>query len=261
MNDVLPPTDVRLMNAAAAALIGLALLMALALVVNRAVRHPVFALQGIRVEGDVRHNNALTLRANVAPRLAGNFFTLDLQAARAAFESVPWVRSAVVRREFPNRLRVTLQEHQAAAFWGAEGDSRLVNTHGEVFEADGSELEEDELPRLDGPQGQAARMLGAWRALAPLFERQGAQLAELELSSRGQWRAKLDTGGRIELGRGESADLAMRVDRLLSTLTQVAARYGRQGIDDLESADLRHTNGYALRLRGLTTSAPEATRK
>jgi cell division protein FtsQ len=49
-------------------------------------------LGGITVQGDVTHNNAVTLRANVAPRLAGNFFTVDLGAARAAFESVPWVR-------------------------------------------------------------------------------------------------------------------------------------------------------------------------
>ena len=32
------------------------------------------------------------------PRLSGNFFSVDLQAGRKAFESVPWVRRAVVRR-------------------------------------------------------------------------------------------------------------------------------------------------------------------
>jgi cell division protein FtsQ len=59
----------------------------------------------IVVEGELVHNNAVTLRANVAPSLTGNFFTVDLGGARKAFEQVPWVRAAV-RREFPNGLRV-----------------------------------------------------------------------------------------------------------------------------------------------------------
>jgi cell division protein FtsQ len=40
-------------------------------------RLPTFALAGITVLGDVEHNNAVTLRANVVTRLSGNFFTAD----------------------------------------------------------------------------------------------------------------------------------------------------------------------------------------
>jgi hypothetical protein len=60
----------------------------------------------------------VTLRANVAPVLKGNFFTVDLKAAQHAFEQVPWVQEAQVRREYPNGLRVALKEHVAEAFWG-----------------------------------------------------------------------------------------------------------------------------------------------
>jgi len=54
----------------------------------------------------------------------------------------------VVRRDFPNRLRVELEEHQAVAYWGAEGDSRLLNSFGEVFDANVVEVEQEGLPRL-----------------------------------------------------------------------------------------------------------------
>jgi cell division protein FtsQ len=90
----------------------------------------------------------------VAPRLAGNFFTVDLGATRAVFESVPWVRRALVQREFPNRLKVVLQEHKPVAFWGAEGDARLVNNFGEVFEANQGDVEAEDLPVLNGPRGR-----------------------------------------------------------------------------------------------------------
>lgn len=257
------PGDLRLMQAATRALalvLAALVLMAAALWV---LRHPAFALRGITVQGDTAHTNEVTLRAIVAPRLAGNFFTLDLGAARSAFEAVPWVRRAVVRREFPNRLRVTLEEHQAAALWGADGESRLINTHGELFEANPGDVNADELPRLGGPDSQAARVLQTFRTLAPLLEAQDAGLAELELTHRGSWRAVLDNGATLELGRGDAVELRARLERFTATITQVAARYGRRGLEQLESADLRHPNGYALRLRGVTTvgpATPEAAR-
>jgi cell division protein FtsQ len=50
-----------------------------------------------------------------------------------------------------------------------------------------------------------------------------------------------------------------RVQRLTQTLAQVSQRYGRQ-TQSLESADLRHINGYALRLRGVGTFDSTTTR-
>ena len=111
MTAVPAPADVKLLNLAASALFALCIVMLLAAGTWWAVRHPLFAIAGITVQGEVAHNNAVTLRANVAPRLAGNFFTVNLAQAREAFEAVPWVRSAVVRREFPTRLRVSLGAH------------------------------------------------------------------------------------------------------------------------------------------------------
>jgi cell division protein FtsQ len=246
------PPDVRLMNALSV-VFGLAFVaMVLTLVGSWLVRQSLFNLSAISVQGDVSHNNAVTLRANVAPRLAGNFFTVDMARARAVFESVPWVRKAVVQRQFPNRLKVVLQEHQAVAYWGPEGDTRLVNNFGEVFEANQGEVESDELPQLNGPPGQAVLVLQAYQALSPLFDKFDTALERLELTSQGGWRARLDSGAAIELGHGSVDDVSARTQRFLATLTQVSSRYGR----DMESADLRYGNGYALKLRGVTTVNP-----
>lgn len=258
MNNSLPaPLDVKLMNLTSSLLLVAFVLLALGALAGWAMAHPLFAIRGVTVAGDVNHNNALTLRANVAPQLRGTFLTIDLAAARRAFETMPWVRQAVVRREFPNRLKAILQEHQAVGYWGAEGDSTLVNSFGEVFEANVDEVEQDELPRLDGPQGQSAQVLAMYRALQPLFGRLELSVEALELTGRGSWRAKLDTGASIELGRGTEDEVAARAQRFLGTLTQVASRYGRT-VTALESADLRHQEGYAVRLRGVSTVLPEA---
>lgn len=243
------PQDVKLMNTFTVVLGLVFAAMVLALAVAWLMRQSLFNLSAIRMQGDLAHSNAVTLRANVAPKLTGNFFTVDLEHTRAVFEAVPWVRRAVVQREFPNRLKVVLQEHKAIAYWGPEGDARLVNSFGEVFEANQGDAEAEDLPLLNGPQGQAPLVLQAYQLLSPMFEAIDAVLEQLELSGQGGWRARLDNGAVIELGHGSFDEIQTRIRRFIATLTQVSSRYGR----DLESADLRYSNGYAIKLRGVTT--------
>lgn len=257
---VATPLDVKLMNVTAAVLfVAFAVVSAFA-AARWVVRLPAFDIKSIAVAGDLNHNNAATLRANVMPRLSGTFFSVDLARVRAAFESVPWVRRAVVRRDFPNRLRVVLQEHQAVAYWGGNGELRLINTYGEVFEANLGEVEQDVLPQLSGPEGQAGEVLAMYRALEPVFAEMELPIEQLELSGGGSWRAHLETGAVIELGRGAADMVSDRSQRFLKTLTQVTTRYGRQS-SAVESADLRHENGYAIRLRGVTTLAADGLKK
>jgi cell division protein FtsQ len=218
-----------------------------------ALRHPAFAIKGIVVQGDVAHNSAATLRANVAPRLAGNFFTVDLQKAREAFEAVPWVRRAVVMRQFPDKLRVQLEEHKAEAFWGPESESRLVNTFGEVFEANPGDVEQDDVPRLVGPEGTSAQVMAMYRALKPLVQPLDLGVEQVVLSGRGGWTMHLDSGAVVELGRGSMEEVVARSQRFALTLTQVTSKYGRRP-EALLTADLRHTDGYAVKLRGVATT-------
>lgn len=190
------PLDVRLMNLTATLLLLGFMLLALVTGGRWLAHHPVFAIRGIAVLGDISHTSALTLRAQVAPQLKGTFLTVDLHAVRQAFEGLPWVRRAVVQREFPNRLRVILQEHQAVAYWGEEGESTLVNSYGEVFEANLGEVEQDELPKLAGPVELSAEVLAMHRALQPLFEALDLPIERLVLSGRGNWQATLASGAR-----------------------------------------------------------------
>lgn len=252
------PLDVRLMNAIALALYALFAVGVLGMVAAWAMQSSVFAIKKITIAGDVTHTNVVTLRAYVTPRLAGGFVTLDLARAREIFEAVPWVRRAVVKREFPNHLRVLLQEHQAVAYWGADSESRLLNEQGEVFEANTGEVEQDGLPRLNGPQGQGAQVLLAYQSLEPLFADLDVTLDQLELTGRGSWLARLDTGAVLQLGRGSPQEVLARTERFVNTLTQITSKYGRKP-EALESADLRHEGGYALRIRGVTTT--ELTQK
>jgi cell division protein FtsQ len=246
------PADIRLMNVTAGLLAAIGVGAIVVVLLMWLMRQPLFAVQSIRIEGDLAHNSALTIRANAAPRLTGNFFTLDLAAGRRAFEAVPWVRQALVQRVWPNRLRVLLEEHRAAALWEGGGDAadKLVNSFGEVFEANLGDVEDEALPTLRGPEAAAAQMLTMLRRLGPVLAPMEARIDALDLSGRGSWRVELDSGAEIELGRGSDDEVIARAERFVSTVTQVTSRYQRP----VQYADLRHNEGYAVRLKGISTT-------
>lgn len=250
------PLDVRLMNVTTSLLVTGFVLACVAAGLWWALRNPAFAIERITVGGDTTHNSAASLRASVAPKLSGNFFTLDLAAAQAAFQAVPWVRRAMVQREFPNQLHITLQEHVPVAHWG-EGDNELVNQQGEVFEVGDSDTDEGRIPRLHGPEGQASVVLAMLHQLNPLVAPLDTRLTGLTLQPRGNWVAQLDRGAVIELGHGTPQELAARLNQFVGTVQEVAARHQRS-LDAVETADLRHVGGYALRMRGVTTVRGEA---
>jgi cell division protein FtsQ len=212
------------------------------------IRLQLFAFNAIRLEGEVSRNSAATIRANAAPRLVGNYFTLDLQSARRAFESVPWVRHAVVQRVFPNRLVVKMEEHHPVAVWkGDEGNDRLVNSYGEVFEANLGDVDEDNLPEFAGrDDASATAVLAMYRRLLPVLKPLDLAPERLALSGRGSWQLELDNGAEIEMGRGSDDEVVARVARFVRTVTQVTSRQRR----NWDHADLRHADGYALRMKG-----------
>jgi cell division protein FtsQ len=254
------PADIRLMNAVSLLLVA-GLLVATAWGAARwLVRLPVFNLRAIQIEGDVARNSEASLRANALPGLSGSFLSLNMQQGRAAFEAVPWVRQAQLQRVWPMQLKVNLEEHHASAYWEARADGAdagseasaeraLVNSFGEVFHANLGDVEDDELPVLAGPAGSAAAMLAMWQALQPAARLVGEGIARLVLSGRGSWRATLASGAVVELGRGAPAEVQARFAEFARSVGQITARYR----SPLLSADLRHADGYALRLRGVTT--------
>ena len=250
--------DIRWMNYASLLLAVVLLGMGITLVAQRIARLPYFTVRRVQVEGELVRNNLATLRANILPRLQGSFLQMDLGKAREVFESVPWVRKAVVRRVWPNELRVQLEEHHPVAYWQhADRDDELVNQQGEVFDANLGDVEEH-LPSLAGPSNpsadQARQMLEMLHRLQPVFAELG-DIDTLRLTERGSWSVVLDNDAEIALGRGESDDVVARASRFVRTLPQVHQRYP----GPMTYADLRYADGYAIRLRGTTTLSEEAS--
>jgi cell division protein FtsQ len=232
--------DAKQMNALA---VTLALLAALGLVFALAtyvVRQSAFAFNEVVVTTPLSRTNGAHLEAVIRAELSGTFFTMDLASARNALTRVPWVRDAGLRRQWPSRLEVTIEEHEPLAHFNEGG---FVNTRGEVFDAEAR----DELPRFMGSEARAREMADRYRAWSDALRPLALDVAEVRLSPRGGWRVRVvggDSALTLELGR-EDADA--RLARFINAYRQTIGALARGGTR-VETVDLRYRNGYAVRV-------------
>jgi len=242
--------DVRALNASANGLIAMVVLACVASGVWWVSQRPMFTLRSVRVESlydiELKRVNELTLRAGVIGKFQGNFFTTNLEQVRTAFESVPWVRRATVRREWPDQLIVSIEEHEPLGTWGEDG--RLLSVKGDVFTANLAEAEEDHpLPAFDGPEGSEKDVLTRFGQLRAWFAPVKLVPESLSLSSRYAWTVTLDNGMQVALGREvDHNTMRERVQRLVKIYPQLAAR-----VPDIQTIDMRYQNGLALAAAGL----------
>jgi cell division protein FtsQ len=234
--------DARTLNATALVLAGIAVAVLFWGALAWLVRQPAFAISDVVVTTPLERASGAHLESVVREELRGTFFTMDLERARSALAQVPWVRAIALRRQWPHRLEIAVEEQAPLARWN---DAGLVNTMGEVFVADWN----GELPQFNGPDGQSAAVTARYRdwtaALAPI----AFTIRALTLSARGGWQigAAGKTGPMtLELGRDDPGGRLARFIGAHDLTTGALARAGRP----VEQVDLRYRNGFAARIPG-----------
>jgi cell division protein FtsQ len=226
-----------IVNAAASSLFGLAAVLAVYLLWSLATRLPVFELSEVRVSSALTRVTRQEIEDVVQRELRGNFLTVDLAAAAAAFQKLTWVRRVDVRRQWPAALEVAIEEHVTLARWGSNA---LVNTHGEVFAG----KQGGQLPLFFGPEGMAREITIQYRYFVRSLEAIGAVPVQVRVSPRRAWQVKLDNGLTLELGREQ---VEARLARFVGAYDRTLGRLGQR----IEHVDLRYGNGFAVRMPGL----------
>jgi cell division protein FtsQ len=229
----------RLLNIAAGALVGVAVFLFTAAGLWALLHSDLFPVRQLSVATALEKTTREDIESAVHGRIRGNFFAVSGDEVRAGIEKLPWVRRASVRRVWPDRLEVSIEEHVALARWG---DDALVNTHGERFFG----MSDAVLPLFVGPAGTelevALRYARFSEAVAPL----GTQVERVVLTPRLAWQLRLSGGLDVMLGRdGELAEARLR--RFVGAYDLTLKTINRKH----EYVDLRYPNGFALRVPGL----------
>jgi cell division protein FtsQ len=236
--------DPRRLNILTGVITTLAVLVLLASAVSWTIRQSVFGIHRVTVVNKLTHVNPAHLEAVVREELRGTFFTMNLGRARAALQRVPWVRTIALRRHWPDRLEVSVIEHDALARWN---DTALIDTTGEVFNAD----YDGELPLFEGPEGTASQVAERYADFSSALRPIGLSLTEIHLSPRGGWQLRTRSGLTLALGRNGALD---RLTRFAAFHARSIARLERSGTA-VDYVDLRYSNGFAVRVPGFKERA------
>ena len=227
-----------LMLVAAAALLAAAAVW-LVRVPSLPVRHVVFS-------DALPHTKRGEVEQVLPAALKGNFFSINLEAVRGALEKLPWVRKVDIRRLWPDRLEISVEEHKPVARWG-EGRGELVNSYGEVFAASLPENEASAMPLLYGPLGTAPEVLKEFGELVGTFKTVGEVPVQLTLSPRLAWALKLQNGMLVDIGREQpKSPVGVRLARFIEVYPEMVAKRAVRPV----VVDLRYPNGFAMRVAG-----------
>ena len=211
---------------------------------------PLFPLHEVVVTSSLREVHRAELEEALSGRLRGNFFSVNLDALRTSIEELSWVRHADVRRQWPSRIEVDIEEHVPAAFWGT-ATGQLVNSHGEIFTAAMSVAPETPIPVLTGPNELAPELMVAYQKASDMLKPIGRTPKVLTMSARLAVQLKLDDGMIVDLGREQpKAPLRERLERFVEFYPSVlTAAAGRPSV-----VDMRYPNGFALRVAAAPTT-------
>ncbi len=213
----------------------------------RALMETVTAATGFAVERVDVAGNIETSPIDVVQRLGldggTSTVTLDVEAARAAIMTLPWVADAQVRKTYPDVIDVKLTERRAFAIWQHGRELSLIEKDGNVI----APFANDGYMRLPLFVGLGAdrharefdRLLDGWPRLKDRVK------ASIRVADR-RWDIRLDNGVTVRLPENGAAGA-------LDKLRRFEAEQGL--LDrDIETVDLRLDDRITV---GLTDDAAE----
>jgi len=207
-----------------------------------------FPIQRLSVSAEFSRVSAEQLRTAVAVPLQAGFFALDTSAVQQALLGLPWVSEVEVRKRWPDVVELRILEHHAVARWGKQ---HLLSEAGALFAAPGA-ADIQGLIQLDGPTGRETDVLAFAAKARQQLTPSALHLHGVRLSARGSWSLTLADGSRVLLGR---SDMDARLQRLARHLPGLLASEPAQ----LERADLRYGNGFALRWQTMDEAQDSTT--
>jgi cell division protein FtsQ len=189
----------------------------------------IMPIDNVKIEGTFVHLSREDIQWQLKQVLAGDYFTADIEAVRAALLTLPWVQDATIRRQWPSTLQIRIIERQAVAYWS---DDSLLSDTGELFTPKNI-TKEMQIPVINGPEGLHHKV---WGFLVALH----TELSGLGLDERRSWSMLLSNGVELQLGRNDT-------QRRIQRFVKVFSMQNAPKLDDIKYIDLRYPNGFAMK--------------
>lgn len=216
------------------------------------VASAVTAAAGFRIENVKITGQSQTSEVDVLGALdIGTYpslLTLDIEAAKARIEALPWVRQATLVKLFPDSLDIAIAERDPFALWQHDGLTSLVDRSGRVI-AETSDERYAALPRVVG--AGAAERVGEYTALLQAVPAIAKRARAGVLVSERRWNVVLDNGIEVMLPP-DGAEAALERVAALDASRQLLSR-------EVAAVDVRDSDRLVLRLTEAGRKAVAAT--
>lgn len=128
------------------------------------------------------------------------FFAQDVTSVKEQVEQLSWIKTVIVRKQWPDRLRILVSDYEPMARWN---DSAFLSKTGVVFTLPADKIPAKKFPHLFGTNEQSRLLLKTWIEISNYLKQQGLVLTKLKLDERGAWQVILNNGLILKLGRNE----------------------------------------------------------
>ena len=165
-----------------------------------------------------------------------NFFTLDINEIQHQLETLPWIYSVAIRKEWPDKIKVHIVEQTIVAKWN---NKVLLNQFGEIVNVSPDSIE-NEFVSLFGGEKNTSQTLDIYYKTLQLLKVSQFEIVELTNDKRNSTTILLNNGILLKLGTEQKLD---RVQRFLAVFPLIKKRYNAETIDYI---DLRYDTGIAI---------------
>jgi cell division protein FtsQ len=195
-----------------------------------------FAIENVRITGQSETSEVDVLNAldiGTYPSL----LTLDVEAAKARIEALPWVKQATLKKLFPDSVEIAVSERDPYAIWQHGGVTSLVDAAGKVI-TDTVGDRYARLPRVVG-DGAGAKAT-AFAALIAPFPSIATHTRAGVFVSKTRWNVVLDNGMELMLPEAKP-DAALAIIAALDQSQSILSR-------EISAIDLRVPGPMIVRL-------------
>ncbi len=215
-------------------------LILLFLSINTLRQDEFFPIRSVKVFG-ISHVDHQEIQDKVAPFVSHGFFAVDIESIKDSILQIPWVSEVMVRRIWPDRVIVTVNEKNPVALWN---DSGLLSSAGEVFNP-ATQTYPANLPHFLGPLGEQILMTNYYEKINNILNPLRSKIIRLELSPALVWTITLDNGIKLNI---EHKEILTRLDQFVKVYPKIVG----DRVSNVDYIDLRYPNGMAVRWKSAT---------
>lgn len=211
-------------------------------------------LSQLTLSGEYTYTTENDLReAILGLGLPNTYIGQDVDDIQQEVMRFPWVKHASVRKQWPDRLIVHVEEYKPAFYWN---DLFLLDENGVVFSVPLDRINDLKLPRLYGPEGKAKSVLETYYKLDNLSKKLANNQLALKIDAaisdeRNAWQLMVkqciagicveDQEIKLVLG---SENIEERYQLFMKLFPEIQSRIPTN--ERITVADLRYENGISV---------------